>query len=73
VRVMPVASSTPSRRQIDRFSVWSGCEGLGQFQADVAGRVEQVEELSLLAVIRTGRIARGRPDAAVALGDQFVV
>ena len=32
---------------------------------------EQVEELPLLAVVGAGGIAEGRPDAAVALGDQL--
>src|SRR5581483_5805578 len=44
-------------------------EALGQLDPEPA-RIEQVEELRLLAVVRAGRVPERRPDAAVALGDE---
>src|SRR5712692_2520138 len=43
-------------------------EGLGQLHPGAVGG-EQLEELRLLAVVRAGGVAEGRPDAAVALRD----
>ncbi len=47
-------------------------ERFGQRHAD-RGRLEQVEQPPLLRVVRAGRVAEGRPDAAVALLQQVVV
>src|SRR5262249_12360985 len=47
-------------------------ERLGEREAVRLG-AEQLEELRLLRVVRAGRVAEGRPDAAVALGDQLLV
>src|SRR5690349_24993944 len=55
-------------RQVDAAD--GGCRGhreaLGQRQPGTR-RVEQLEELRLLAVVRARRIAEGRADSAVAL------
>src|SRR5581483_1777233 len=47
-------------------------EGLRERDADVL-RLEQLEELPLLAVVRARGVPERRPDAAVALGDQLFV
>src|SRR5437879_5004482 len=44
---------------------------LGEIDADVA-RAEKVEQLELLAVIRTGGIAEGGPDPAMPLRDDVL-
>src|SRR5918997_5198925 len=49
-----------------------GGERLRQLDPELLG-AEQPEERLLLAVVGTGGIAVGRPDAAVALGDQLVI
>ena len=48
-------------------------ERLGQPDARPRLRLEQVEERPLLGVVGAGRVARGGPDALVALGDQVRV
>ena len=47
-------------------------EAVGQGDAGASG-LEQIEEFSLLAVIRTGGVAEGGPDSTIALGDKVLV
>src|SRR5690606_6201912 len=46
-------------------------EAFGKADACRPLRVEEVEQRALLGVIRLGRIAGGRPDAAIFFGNQF--
>ena len=61
-------------RQVDSADACRRCHGaaLGELHSR-ALRTEQSEQLALLGVVRAGRVAERRPDAAVALLEQLFV
>src|SRR6186997_2271729 len=70
------ADGEVARLRVVQVDAGDSCRGrhgerLRQREA-VLLRAEQLEQLRLLRVVGTGRVAEGRPEAAVALGDQLL-